>query len=50
MGKDFDECLGKFGGKVIVECLDCDVDYEVEVEVWLGKFIDLLKDDFSVVL
>ena len=46
-GKDFDERLGKLGGKAIVERLDCDVDYEAEAEAWLSKLIDSLKDDFS---
>ena len=46
-GKDFDERLGKLGGKAIVERLDCDVDYEAEAEAWLNKLIDSLKDDFS---
>ena len=46
-GKDFDERLGKIGGKSIVERLDCDVDYEAEAEAWLAKLIDALKDDFS---
>ena len=46
-GKDFDERLGKIGGKPIVERLDCDVDYEAEAEAWLAKLIEALKDDFS---
>lgn len=46
-GKDFDERLGKSGGKPIVERLDCDVDYEAEAEAWLAKLIEALKDDFS---
>ena len=46
-GKDFDERLGKLGGKAIVERLDCDVDYEAEAGAWLSKLIDSLKDDFS---
>lgn len=46
-GKDFDERLGKLGGKAIVERLDCDVDYEAEAEAWLNKLIESLKGDFS---
>ena len=46
-GKDFDERLGKLGGKAIVERLDCDVDYEAEAEAWLSKLIESLKEDFS---
>jgi sulfite reductase (NADPH) flavoprotein alpha-component len=46
-GKDFDERLGKLGGKAIVERLDCDVDYEAEAEAWLNKLIESLKEDFS---
>lgn len=46
-GKDFDERLGKLGGKAIVERLDCDVDYEAEAEAWLNRLIESLKEDFS---
>jgi sulfite reductase (NADPH) flavoprotein alpha-component len=46
-GKDFDERLGKLGGKAIVDRLDCDVDYEAEAEAWLSKLIESLKEDFS---
>ena len=46
-GKDFDERLGKLGGKAIVERLDCDVDYEAEAEAWLSRLIESLKEDFS---
>ena len=46
-GKDFDERLGKLGGKSIVDRLDCDVDYEAEAEAWLSKLIESLKEDFS---
>ena len=46
-GKDFDERLGKLGGKAIIERLDCDVDYEAEAQAWLAKLIESLKEDFS---
>ncbi len=46
-GKDFDERLGKLGGKAIVPRLDCDVDYEESAKAWSEQLIAALKDDFA---
>ncbi|OFC68764.1 assimilatory sulfite reductase (NADPH) flavoprotein subunit [Alteromonas confluentis] len=46
-GKDFDERLGKLGGKAIVPRLDCDVDYEDAAKAWGEQLVAALKDDFA---
>ena len=46
-GKDFDERLGKLGGKAIVPRQDCDVDYEDAAKAWGEQLVAALKDDFA---
>ncbi|MBK8942392.1 MAG: flavodoxin domain-containing protein [Polyangiaceae bacterium] len=41
-GKDFDRRLGELGATRLVDRQDCDVDYEVPFEAWLGKVVHAL--------
>ncbi|SFE36392.1 assimilatory sulfite reductase (NADPH) flavoprotein subunit [Alteribacillus iranensis] len=47
-GKDFDKRLEQLGGKRLYERIDCDVDFEEEVEAWMSGVIDALQDSTAV--
>lgn len=46
-GKDFDQRLAKMGGKAVLDRLDCDVDYDSDVQTWGDTLITALHSDFS---
>jgi sulfite reductase (NADPH) flavoprotein alpha-component len=46
--KDFDRRLAAAGAKPIIERLDCDVDYDSEVELWSQEFVEKVQDELTV--
>lgn len=38
-GKEFDEALIKLGSKALLERVDCDLDYEANVDQWIGRLV-----------
>ncbi|CAH0532428.1 Sulfite reductase [NADPH] flavoprotein alpha-component [Vibrio stylophorae] len=48
-GKDFDNYLGKLGASAFAARLDCDVDYQSEVDAWIGAQLGALKAEFDSV-
>ncbi|MEM1442680.1 MAG: flavodoxin domain-containing protein [Verrucomicrobiota bacterium] len=44
-GKDLDEELEKRGAHRLLPRVDCDIDYDEPFDEWLGKLIDVLKNE-----
>jgi len=45
--KDFDERLAKLGAEKIVDRVDCDVDYDSEVESWSSTLTSKVQEEFN---
>lgn len=45
--KDFDERLSKLGAKPLLERVDCDVDYDSDVDSWTTNLNTKLKEEFK---
>jgi len=43
-GKDFDERLKALGAKQVTERIDCDLDYDDDVNTWTNTVLDRLKE------
>ena len=46
-GKDFDEQFAKLGATRLFDRVDCDVDYDADVESWSAKLVDILEPELS---
>ncbi|CAH9017802.1 assimilatory sulfite reductase (NADPH) flavoprotein subunit [Candidatus Nitrosacidococcus sp. I8] len=46
-GHDFDSRLHTLGGKRILDCLSCDVDYEEEADAWIANIIQTLSQKLT---
>ena len=43
-GKDFDSKLTELGSRAIMECLQCDLDYEEAADNWINQLFDNLSE------
>ena len=43
-GKDFDHKLTELGSRAIIECLECDLDYEEVADNWINQLFDNLRE------
>ncbi len=46
-GKDFETQLSRIGSTPLVERVDCDLDYEIQVEQWIEQIFDALNQGFA---
>ncbi|CAB1275209.1 assimilatory sulfite reductase (NADPH) flavoprotein subunit [Candidatus Nitrosacidococcus tergens] len=46
-GHDFDSRLHTLGGKRILDCVSCDVDYEEEADAWIANVVQTLSQKLT---